>query len=195
MTEPTAAGNGPSTRVIEVDYLARVEGEGALYVRTEGDRVFAQRMMHNVDTANIYRAARGLNGKIDRWPIFEYSPPMYVKITLGAKEAGADTPMGEPVHRVLNSFTPESENRIHYFWSTARPWALDDAKVDEIYRSMIDLAFNEDKEIVERQQKLIDLDRANAHLASFPFDRAGQSARRVLRRLMDEEQGARQAAE
>jgi sulfhydrogenase subunit alpha len=27
------------TRTIEVDYLARVEGEGALYVRTEGDRV------------------------------------------------------------------------------------------------------------------------------------------------------------
>ena len=27
------------TRVIEVDYLARVEGEGALYVRTEGGRV------------------------------------------------------------------------------------------------------------------------------------------------------------
>ncbi|WP_019023586.1 MULTISPECIES: Ni/Fe hydrogenase subunit alpha [unclassified Thioalkalivibrio] len=27
------------TRTIEVDYLARVEGEGAMYVRTEGDRV------------------------------------------------------------------------------------------------------------------------------------------------------------
>jgi len=27
------------TRTIEVDYIARVEGEGALYIRTEGDRV------------------------------------------------------------------------------------------------------------------------------------------------------------
>ena len=167
-----------------------------LEVRVEGDRVFAQRMMHNVDTANIYRAARGLNGKIDRWQMFEFMPPMYVRINLGAKEAGADTPMGDPVHRVLNSFTPESENRIHYFWSTARPWALDDPKVDDIYRSMIDLAFGEDKSIVERQQKLIDLDPANAHLASFPFDRAGQEARRIVRRLIAEEQGAvKQAAE
>lgn len=170
--------------------------ETPLEVSVEGDRVIAQRMMHNVDSANIYRAARGLNGKIDRWQMFEYLPPMYVRINLGAKEAGADTPMGEPVHRVLNGFTPESENRLHYFWSTARPWALDDPKVDDIYRTMIDLAFDEDKRIVERQQKLIDLDPENAHLASFPFDRAGQSARRILRRLMDEEQGvAKQAAE
>ena len=171
--------------------------ETPLEVRTEGDKVFAQRMMHNVDTANIYRAARGLNGKIDRWQIFEYSPPMYVKIILGAKEAGAQTPMGEPVHVVLNSFTPESENRIHYFWSTTRPWGLGDKKVDDIYKNMIELAFNEDKVIVEAQQRLIESDPATAHLVNFPFDRAGQNARRALKRLMDEEQGAttRQAAE
>jgi phenylpropionate dioxygenase-like ring-hydroxylating dioxygenase large terminal subunit len=53
--------------------------ETPLEVRVEGDRVYAQRMMHNVDTANIYRAARGLNGKIDRWQMFEYMPPMYVR--------------------------------------------------------------------------------------------------------------------
>ncbi len=39
MTDPTTTGDGKATRVIEVDYLARVEGEGALYVRTEGDRI------------------------------------------------------------------------------------------------------------------------------------------------------------
>jgi hypothetical protein len=61
---------------------------------------------------------------------------------------------------------------------------------------MIDLAFAEDKAIVEEQQRLIDLDPANAHLASFPFDKSGQSARRILRRLLDEEQAqARHAAE
>lgn len=160
-----------------------------LEVRVEGDKVFAQRMMINVDTAPIYRAARGLNGKIDRWQIFEYSAPVYVKITLGAREAGSDTPLGVPVHMVLNGFTPETEYRAHYFWSTTRPWSLDDKKVDELYRSMIDLAFNEDKVIVEAQQRLIDQDPASALFVNFPFDRAGQSARRIVRRLMNEEQG------
>lgn len=163
--------------------------ETPLEVRVEGDRVYSQRMMHNVDTAPIYAKARGLTGKIDRWQIFEYEPPMYLKIVLGAKEAGANTPMGEPVHVVLNSLTPETENTIHYFWSVARPWALDDPKVSELYRSMIWEAFNEDKDIVEAQQRLIDTNRQEQPLVALPFDRAGTSARRILKRLMDEENG------
>jgi phenylpropionate dioxygenase-like ring-hydroxylating dioxygenase large terminal subunit len=158
-----------------------------LEVRVEGEKVLAQRMMINVDTAPIYRAARGLNGKIDRWQIFECLPPSHVKITLGAREAGASTPLGEPVHMVLNGITPESNARTHYFWSTTRPWGLGDKKVDELYRSMIELAFNEDKAIVEAQQRLISQDPENAYFVNFPFDRAGQSARRIVRRLMTEE--------
>lgn len=163
--------------------------ETPLEVHVEGDKVFAQRMMINVDTAPIYRAARGLNGKIDRWQIFEYSPPSYVKITLGAREAGSDTPLGQPVHMVLNGFTPESKTRVHYFWSTTRPWGLNDKKIDETYKSMIDLAFAEDMAIVEAQQRLIDQDPANALFVNLPFDRAGQSVRQILRRLINEEQG------
>lgn len=159
-----------------------------LEVRVEGDRVYSQRLMHNVDTAPIYARARNLTGKIDRWQIFEYEPPMYVKIILGAKEAGADTPMGEPVHVVLNSFTPETENTIHYFWSTARPWALKDEKVHNLYKTMIEEAFNEDKQIVEAQQALIDSNDRDQPLVSLPFDKAGNSARRILKRLMEEEQ-------
>ena len=123
---------------------------------------------------------------------------MYIKIILGAKEAGAETPMGEPVHVVLNSLTPESENRIHYFWSTSRPWALGDEKVSKLYEDMIWEAFNEDKAIVEAQQKLIDSDTRATPLVAFSFDRSGTSARRVLKRLMDAEQSetaGRQAAE
>jgi len=163
--------------------------ETPLEVRVEGDRVYSQRMMHNVDTAPIYAKARGLTGKIDRWQIFEQEPPMYIKIILGAKDAGAQTPMGEPVHVVLNSLTPESENTIHYFWSVARPWALDDPKVSELYRSMIWEAFNEDKNIVEAQQRLIDSAPQSQPLVALPFDRAGNSARRILKRLIDEENG------
>lgn len=158
-----------------------------LEVVVEGDRIKAQRMMLNVDTAPIYRAARGLDGKIDRWQIFEYQPPMYVKIVLGARAAGAETPLGEPVHVVLNSFTPETDKSIHYFWSTTRPWALDDPKVSQLYREMIDLAFAEDAAITARQQAYIDSAPGGATFVNFPFDRAGQSARRIVQRLLQEE--------
>lgn len=159
-----------------------------LDVRVEGDKVLAQRMMFDVDSAPIYRAARGLDGKIDRWQIFEWMPHSFIKVTLGARKAGSATPIGQPVHMVLNGFTPESEKRTHYFWSTTRPWALDDKKVDELYRSMIMEAFNEDKAIVEAQQRLVDEDPDDSFLVNFSFDRAGQSARRILKRLLSEEQ-------
>jgi vanillate monooxygenase len=122
------------------------------------------------------------------WQIFEATPPCYIKITLGAREAGATTPLGEPVHMVLNGLTPESATRTHYFWSTTPPWGLGDKKVDELYRSMIEVAFNEDKALVEAQQRLISADAGNVLFVNFPFDRTGQSARRILKRLMSEEQ-------
>ena len=54
---------------------------------------------------------------------------------------------------------------------------------------MIEVAFNEDKAIVKSQQRLTDQDPASALFVNFPFDKAGQSARRNLERLITEEQG------
>src|SRR6266545_3329855 len=70
--------------------------ETPLEVEVEGDVVRAQRLMHNVDTAPIYKAARNLHGKIDRWQFLEFQPPIYARITLGAREAGSDLPFGTP---------------------------------------------------------------------------------------------------
>ena len=62
---------------------------------------------------------------------------------------------------------------------------------------MIDLAFSEDMSIVERQQRLIDTDTSGTPLRAFPFDRSGIGARRIVRRLLDDEATLRvkQAAE
>ncbi len=45
------AGNDPNERVIRVEHLARVEGEGALYIRTAGDQVVDVKL-------NIYEPPR-----------------------------------------------------------------------------------------------------------------------------------------
>lgn len=161
-----------------------------LDVTVDGDVVRAERFMKNVDTAPIYKAARGLDGKIDRWQIFEWRAPSYIKLTLGARAAGTDLPYGTPVHRVLNALTPETDATTHYFWSTARNWALDDPKVDAIYFNMTVEAFNEDKAIAEQQQRYIASDTSGAPLIAFAFDKAGQSARRILRGKIEEEEAA-----
>ncbi len=164
-----------------------------LEVAVDGDVVRAQRLMRNVDTAPIYKAARGLHGKIDRWQFLEFQPPIYVRVTLGARAAGSDTPYGTPTHVVLNSFTPETERTTHYFWSTVRSWALDDDKVSKIYKDMTDQAFAEDTRIVELQQTLIDSDPSDTPLVSLAFDRAGVAARRIIRRKLDEEAAAQRS--
>jgi phenylpropionate dioxygenase-like ring-hydroxylating dioxygenase large terminal subunit len=169
----TLAGGGVAETPLEVD--------------VQGDVVRAQRLMRNVDTAPIYKAARNLHGKIDRWQFLEFRPPIYARITLGAREAGSELPFGTPTHVVLNSFTPETERSTHYFWSTVRSWGLDDVDVSKIYKNMTDQAFAEDARIVEQQQQLIDSDRSGAQLVSLAFDRAGLAARRIIKRKLDEE--------
>jgi phenylpropionate dioxygenase-like ring-hydroxylating dioxygenase large terminal subunit len=164
--------------------------ETPLEVEIEGDVVRAQRLMRDVDTAPIYKAARNLHGKIDRWQFLEFRPPVYARITLGAREAGSELPFGTPTHIVLNSFTPETERSTHYFWSTVRSWGLDDANVSKIYKDMTDLAFAEDARIVEQQQLLIDSDTSGAPLVSLAFDRAALGARRIIKRKLDEEAAA-----
>jgi phenylpropionate dioxygenase-like ring-hydroxylating dioxygenase large terminal subunit len=177
----TLAGGGVAETPLEVDI--------------DGDIVRAQRLMRDVDTAPIYKAARNLHGKIDRWQFLEFRPPIYARITLGAREAGSEVPFGTPTHVVLNSFTPETERTTHYFWSTVRSWGLDDDNVSRIYKEMTDLAFAEDARIVEQQQRLIDSDASGAPLVSLAFDRAGVGARRIIKRKLEEEDAAAASAQ
>ena len=162
--------------------------DNPLEVTVDGDRVHAQRIMRNVDTAPIFKAAKGLTGKIDRWQILDFEPPIYMTANLGATPPGEAEELGKvPTHIIYNSFTPETERSTHYFWQVVRSWSLDDRKVSDMYRDMIVLAFDEDARIVEAQQQRIDDDESGRPLASFSGDRAGQEARRIIRRKFAEE--------
>lgn len=162
--------------------------DNPLEVTVDGDRVHAQRIMRNVDTAPIFKAAKGLAGKIDRWQILDFEPPIYMTANLGAMPPGEAEELGKvPTHIIYNSFTPETERSTHYFWQVVRCWSLDDRKVSDMYRDMIVLAFDEDARIVEAQQQRIDDDETGRPLASFSGDRAGQEARRIIRRKFAEE--------
>ena len=166
--------------------------DNPLEVTVTGDRVHAQRVMRNVDTAPIFKAAKGLSGKIDRWQILDFIPPIYMVANLGALPAGGNEELGKvPTHLIYNSFTPETERSTHYFWQVVRCWSLDDQKVSDMYREMIVLAFDEDARIIEAQQERIDDDPAGGVLASFSGDRAGQEARRIIARMLAEEAQAR----
>jgi len=75
-------------------------------------------------------------------------------------------------YRNCQFFTPETSRSTHFFWDYLHDYALDDPKVAlSLYRSMVD-GFNEDKAIIETQQKTLEADPAfqmNAIVADAPL--------------------------
>ena len=166
--------------------------ENPLQVMPDGDVVRSLRIMRNVDAAPVLTIYRKPEGKIDRIQETEFRAPGFVFINVMANPAGLNDTT--PVHVVINSVTPETERSTHYFWSLARPGALDDRKVDETYERLIRTAFDEDKAIIEIQQRMIDSDTSGAPLASLEGDKAGAAARRIVARKLAEEAQTRAVA-
>jgi phenylpropionate dioxygenase-like ring-hydroxylating dioxygenase large terminal subunit len=158
--------------------------EAPLEVSVEGGIVRGERVMRNVDPSPIFKAALGRDGKIDRWQIMEYRPPILAVAILAAKEPGSVARLDVPTHILYNFFTPETETSTHYFWSTVRCWGLDDPAVSSTYLEMSRTAFAEDVEIVEAQQRMIDDDPRGTALAYFSADKAALEARGMLTRMI-----------
>jgi len=163
--------------------------ENALDVTVDGDVVHGERVMRNVDPSPIFRAALGINGKIDRWQIVEYHPPILAVAILAGKEPGTVENLDVPTHILYSLLTPETERTTHYFWSTVRCWAIDDPAVSKTYYDMTCVAFAEDVHIVEGQQRMIDDDPRGSALAYFSHDKAALEARRLLTRKIRAEAG------
>jgi phenylpropionate dioxygenase-like ring-hydroxylating dioxygenase large terminal subunit len=156
--------------------------ETPLDVTVDDGVVHGERVMRNVDPAPIFRAALGRDGKIDRWQIMEYRPPILAVAILAAKEPGLLAALDVPTHVLYNFFTPETERTTHYFWTTVRCWGLNDAAVSKTYLTMSQTAFAEDVEIIEGQQRMIDDDPRGSALAYFSADKAALEARSLLTR-------------
>jgi len=138
----------------------------------------------------------GIDFNIDRVQLMTYTPPANVVIDLVTTEAGrlpgAAGPHNEHIV-ILDSMTPETARSCHYFWASARNYRRNDPEFSEFIRRMTILAFNEDKDMLEAEQKIIDLD-PSAPQIDVAGDAGGLQSRRVFARLLAEE-NARQAAE
>jgi vanillate O-demethylase monooxygenase subunit len=127
-----------------------------------------------------------------------YTPPANVMIEITLTEAGKKP--GDPTDRanrhivILDSMTPETATSCHYFWGSGRDFRIDDAALTESNHRMIVATFREDIDIIEAEQRIIDLDPAAPQI-DVMGDAGGLQARRLLDSLIAEEQGTRAAAE
>ena len=93
--------------------------------------------------------------RIDRWQRTVYQPPGYVVIDVGVKPLDSPPGANRVDGRVINLMTPETATSTHYFWAFARNFRLDEPGVTEFLRTNVGRTFDEDKEMLESQQRNI----------------------------------------
>ncbi len=125
---------------------------------------------------------------VQRWQRTTYVPPGYVVIDVGIQALG-DVPGSNRVEgRVINLITPETVSTSHYFWAFARNFRLEEAEVTEFLRDGVRSTFDEDKEMLEAQQKVLgDVDVDPAYRIVVKADAGAVQGRRLLATKVAEE--------
>jgi vanillate O-demethylase monooxygenase subunit len=134
----------------------------------------------------------GIAFDTDRRQIMTYTPPANIVIEVMVTEAGKHP--GDPTSRydttvmVLDSITPETANSCHYFWGLCRNYRVDDDAFTALSHRGVIATFTEDKEMLEAEQRIIDL-APRSRQVDVTGDHGALQARRLFERLLAEEQG------
>ncbi|MYG53186.1 MAG: aromatic ring-hydroxylating dioxygenase subunit alpha [Rhodospirillaceae bacterium] len=147
---------------------------------TEGDIVRVTRIMKDCDPPPLFRRARNFTGNIDRWQKIDFEPPAHIRIDAGgAAVSPADA--GKVLNWwILNALTPETTDSTHYFWTVSRNFSQDDAELSELVRRQTVQTFEEDRAVLESQQRMIETDPAGGGLLAINCDAGGVAARRII---------------
>ena len=157
----------------------------------EGDQVRMVRWILDRPAAPIYAALGGFTDNVDRWQIITATPPSFVLVDMGSAVTGTGAPEGDRSQgielRSFNLITPETEASCFYFYTHVRNFSIDDAAVTTKVADGFRVAFLEDADVIGDVQKGNERfpDRL---LVDAAFDKAPLMARRVVDRLIAEEQ-------
>lgn len=155
--------------------------EGGLVVR-------AHREMPNIDPPPFFALMLNHTGKINRWQIAVYMPPGMNMTDVGAHPVGTDRETAA-IFRVLHLLTPETEHSTHYFWGVCRNFRLDDVPLGEGLEKAIIHTFDEDKRILEVQDRCLQQEGMPAiPQAAVKVDIAPVQGRRLLNEVIKREQ-------
>jgi len=127
----------------------------------------------------------------DRWQICRFTPPSHVMIEVGVAHAGRggyDAPPEAKASSIVVDFiTPETDTSIWYFWGMARNFNVEDRALTDTIRNGQAAIFAEDLAILEAQQRNLN-EQPTRHLMRLNIDMGGFESRRILERLVAEEQ-------
>ena len=167
--------------------------KGKLSVQRTENGVSATRLVPDVPPPPLYVKSGVLpDGKnLDRWSTMHFVAPCFVIIHTGGAEVDTGALDGNYAHGlnlwVVNAMTPETATTTNYFWASVRAHALGDVDADKLFFGGVGAAFEEDKTVLEAQQRVLDK-RGDSWAVAFKGDAAAVESRRVLDRRIAEEQ-------
>lgn len=182
---------------VHADSIGQKEiDEAPCKTSVEGDHVATARFMNSIQAPPFWKMA--LRGSeladhvlVDRWQICRFSPPSQVMIEVGVAHAGQggyDAPDESKVYGVVVDYlTPETDTSMWYFWGMARKFKPNDAAMTDAIRNGQHKIFSEDLEMLEQQQRNL-LRHPNRKLLMLNIDAGGVQARKVIDRLIAQEQ-------
>jgi vanillate O-demethylase monooxygenase subunit len=172
---------------------ARLHMNAEMKVTSEGDSVKVVRLMPGSTPPPTYMAAWPFGEKCDRWQEIEFDVS-HLRIWTGAVEPGTDAiddPERGGFHmRGFHGITPETEQTCHYFWSMASTSHPDmPPNIDSVV-SQTEFTFDEDRTVIEAQYRNIVEFGKDATWIDIHVDAGGNRARRILQRLMQQQETA-----
>jgi vanillate O-demethylase monooxygenase subunit len=185
----TIGGNNPKA-LVEAKTNVTPNPNGLHYIRW---------MLDCPPPPTYKRAQPALGERVDRWQEFEYVAPGNIMQWSGALNVGLeaaqnrDQPGGFSL-RLFHGLTPETDGTCFYFWSTGNGYRQDEPQATEELFHEISIAFNEDKQIVEAQQKTLEKT-GETGLVDIVSDAARVHMRRAVIRIITDEQAAAQASQ
>ena len=161
------------------------------------DGVLVWRWIRNAPPIPIFAKYGNFAGNVDRWHYYDYRAPCIAVIDFGSADAGA---IVDPEGRgaglrifACHFITPVDDHLCIDHWLHVRNFALGDADVDQRLHGDFRVAFNEDKDILERIEEVAQA-RPNARTIRLAIDAAPQRMRRIVERMVDADTEARISA-
>ena len=144
------------------------------------------RFIESCDVPPMYRPT-GIQNKMSRKTVSEFTSPAIHKasVVLSDLHPGEGSRSEFTAH-ITHFLTPETQETMHYWFTFARDFAVEDKDVTEVFNSNAMTAFLEDKHALEESHRIYGLEPdAPSHEIHLKSDQAGVAARRILRRMAE----------
>ena len=159
-------------------------------ITRNGRSVRVERWLIDDEPAPFLRQLKTWPGNVDRWNIYDVVLPGVLLMDSGSAPTGTGAPDGNRVDAAqffgCQAVTPETEASSHYFFQQSHGFALDDPSVTEKLAQSVLAGFEEDRDIILAQQRILDL-APDSPMLAMRMDVALASFRTMLNKAIADE--------